>query len=340
MDIEILTSLRGRKLTAWEHLLENTGLVPEEMPEQIVLLWEGDDLAATGSRQGNILKYLAVDPAHQGEGLLATLLTALRQEAFQKGHRHLFLYTKPSNEYLFLDLMFYPVAATDQVLLMEDKPNGVKSFLQTLPVETEGGTVGAAVMNCDPFTLGHRYLVESAARECDHFYVFVLSEDQGHFSAADRLAMVKAGTADLKNVTVLPTGPYLISAATFPTYFLKDRDGAEQVQCLLDIAIFCKYFAPHFGITRRYVGTEPLSPMTNKYNAALKANLPAKGIAVRELARFEKAGAPVSASAVRKAMTEGDWDTFRSLVPPTTFEHLQKTSKEDTLCKTARKVIF
>lgn len=336
MDIEILTSLRGRKLIAWEQLLGKTGLVPEEMPEQIVLIWEGDNLAATGSRQGNILKYLAVDPTHQGEGLLASLLTALRQEAFQQGHRHLFLYTKPANEYLFLDLMFYPVAATQQVLLMEDKPNGVKSFLKALPAEPCNGTVGAAVMNCDPFTLGHRYLVESAAKECDHFYVFVLSEDQGHFSAADRLAMVKAGTADLKNVTVLPTGPYLISAATFPTYFLKDRDGAEQVQCLLDIAVFCKYFAPHFGITRRYVGTEPLSPMTNKYNAALKANLPAKGIAVRELPRFEKDGAPVSASAARASLAAGDWDAIRNLVPPTTFDYLQKIKQEEALCKTAK----
>ena len=328
MDIEILTTLQGRKLKAWEQLLQKTDLVPEEIPEQIVLLWEDDDLAATGSRQGNILKYLAVDPAHQGEGLLATLLTALRQEAFHRGHRHLFLYTKPANEHLFRDLMFYPVAATDQVLLMEDKPDGVQRFLKNLPVEN-CGTVGAAVMNCDPFTLGHRYLVESAAKECDKLYVFVLSEDQGHFSAADRLAMVKAGTADLKNVTVLPTGPYLISAATFPTYFLKDRDGAEQVQCLLDIAIFCKYFVPHFGIQRRYVGTEPLSPMTNKYNVALKANLPAKGIEVRELPRLKKAGTPVSASAVRKALGEGDWDTLRTLVPPTTFEHLQKTNKEE-----------
>lgn len=328
MDIEILTTLQGRKLKAWEQLLQKTDLVPEEIPEQIVLLWEDDDLAATGSRQGNILKYLAVDPAHQGEGLLATLLTALRQEAFHQGHRHLFLYTKPANEHLFRDLMFYPVAATDKVLLMEDKPDGVQCFLKTLPVEN-CGTVGAAVMNCDPFTLGHRYLAESAAKECDKLYIFVLSEDQGHFSAADRLAMVKAGTADLENVTVLPTGPYLISAATFPTYFLKDRDGAEQVQCLLDIAIFCKYYAPHFGIQRRYVGTEPLSPMTNKYNAALKVNLPAKGIEVRELPRLEKAGTPVSASAVRKALGEGDWDTLRTLVPPTTFEYLQKLSKEE-----------
>lgn len=328
MDAEILFSLRGRKRAAWEQLLDKTGLVPEEMPEQIVLLWEGDELAATGSRQGNILKYLAVDPAHQGEGLLASLITALRQEAFSQGYRHLFLYTKPANEHLFRDLMFYPVAATDKVLLMEDQPNGVQSFLETLPAEPCNGTVGAAVMNCDPFTLGHRYLVECAAKECDKFYIFVLSEDKGFFSAADRLAMVKAGTADLKNVTVLPTGPYLISAATFPTYFLKDRDGAEQVQCLLDIAIFRKYFAPHFGIQRRYVGTEPLSPMTNKYNEALKAHLPPKGIAVRELPRYEKSGAPVSASAVRKALAANDWDTLRSLVPPTTFDHLLKIKEE------------
>lgn len=331
MDIEILPSLRGRKQQCWELLLQKTGLIPEDQPEQTVLLWDGDELAATGSRQGNILKYLAVDPVHQGEGLLASLLTALRQEAFQQGYRHLFLYTKPENVQLFLPLMFHPVAATDKVLLMEDKPNGVQSFLNSLPIAQHGGTVGAAVMNCDPFTLGHRYLIETAAKDCDWLYIFVLSEDRGHFSAQDRLAMVKAGTADLANVTVLPTGPYLISAATFPTYFLKDRDGAQQVQCLLDIAIFRKYFAPYFGITRRYVGTEPLSPMTEKYNAALKAHLPKNGIELHEIPRFEKSGTPVSASAVRAALASGDWATLRALVPETTFTHLQTIAQEEIL---------
>ena len=37
MDTEILYTLRGRKKTAWEQLLQKTGLVPEEMPEQTVL---------------------------------------------------------------------------------------------------------------------------------------------------------------------------------------------------------------------------------------------------------------------------------------------------------------
>ncbi len=328
MDIELLTVLRGKKRQSWEQLLQNAGLVPEDQPEQTALLWDGDTLAAAGSLHGNILKYLAVDPEYRGEGLLATLLTALRQEAFCHGHRHLFLYTKPQNEHLFLPLLFYPVARTREVLLMEDQKDGIRTFLDTLPAGNSAVTAGAAVMNCDPFTLGHRYLIETAAKECDQLYVFVLSEEKGHFSAADRLNMVKDGTADLPNVTVLPTGPYLISSATFPTYFLKNRDGAERIQCALDIAVFTRHFAPRFHIACRYVGTEPISPLTARYNQALQEALPAHGIQVKQLPRLETAGAPVSASAVRAALSANDWDTVRSLVPETTFHYLQKITQE------------
>ena len=151
-------------------------------------------------------------------------------------------------------------------------------------------------------------------------YVFVLSEDKSYFSAKDRLEMVKRGTRDLKNVTVLPTGPYLISSATFPTYFLKEREKATQIQCLLDIEIFAKYYAPKFNITRRYVGTEPLSPMTNQYNQALRESLPGKGIALREISRLETDNAPISATTVRSCLQNAD--ALRSLVPETTMAYL------------------
>ena len=141
--------------------------------------------------------------------------------------------------------------------------------------------------------------------------------------------MVKRGTADLPNVTVLPTGPYLISSATFPTYFLQEREKAEQVHCLLDIQIFCKYFAPKFGITRRYVGTEPLSPMTDQYNTALRENLPGMGIEFREIPRLEQGDIPVSASAVRACLQAGQIDALKALVPPTTYTYL--LSKEEAL---------
>ena len=134
--------------------------------------------------------------------------------------------------------------------------------------------------------------------------------------------MVKLGTADLPNVTVLPTGPYLISSATFPTYFLKDRENAETVHCLLDIEIFCKYYAPKFGITRRYVGTEPLSPMTGQYNDALKAHLPGRGIELFEIPRLKLDGEPVSASAVRKLLRNRESAQLKHLLPQTTYEYL------------------
>lgn len=324
MDTELIYGLQGRKKALWQEFLTKAGLEPDENLQATVLIWEDGEIIATGSRQDHILKCIAVDDLHQGEGLTGTLLTQLRQDAFANGHKHLFLYTKPKNKWMFSSLFFYPIAQTKDVLLMENKEHGIRDFLATLPDGQAQGTVGAAVMNCNPFTKGHRYLIETAAKECDHVYVFVLSEDKSEFSANDRMNMVKLGTADLPNVTVLPTGPYLISSATFPTYFLKDREQAGTVQCLLDIDIFCKYYAPKFSITRRYVGTEPLSPMTNQYNQALLEALPEKGIAVRQIPRLEQENTPVSASAVRAAMTAGDKDALRRLVPETTYEYLIK----------------
>jgi len=323
MDVELVSRLSGTVLTQWQALLHRAGLTPDTDSDTTALIWENGELIAAASRRENLLKCIAVDDSRQGEGLTATLLTTLRQDAFQNGFRHLFLYTKPQNRYLFSDLFFYPIAETDKVLLMEDKPDGIGQFLQTLPVEPCAGTVGAAVMNCNPFTKGHRYLIETAAKQCDRLYVFVLSEDKSEFSAADRLEMVRLGTADLPNVTVLPTGPYLLSSATFPTYFLKDRENAETVHCLLDIEIFCKYYAPKFSITHRYVGTEPLSPMTGQYNEALHQHLPDRGIALIEIPRLELDNLPVSASAVRACLRDGNEETLRQLVPQTTYDYLK-----------------
>lgn len=323
MEIRQNTLLRYGTRTQWEALLAKAGLTPDPDAQQIVTVWEEEELIATGSRKGNLLKCIAVDPEHRGEDLTAAVLSQLRAGAFGDGQKHLFLYTKPENLRMFESLFFYPVAQTDTVLLMEDKRNGIRTFLDTLPAATPGEKIGAAVMNCNPFTLGHRYLVETAARECDHVYIFVLSEDQSRFSAQDRMEMVRLGTADIANVTVLPTGPYLISSATFPTYFLKDREAATQVHCRLDIEIFENWFAPRFGITHRYVGTEPLSPMTAQYNAALKENLQ-KTVLV-ELPRLEAGSTPVSASAVRKALDAGE--DIRNLVPETTYRYLTQGGK-------------
>lgn len=323
MNVEILSRLSGTKLEKWKELMSTTGLRPDNCPERTVLVWDGDELIASGGRDANILKLLAVSPLRQGEDLLSKVITELRRDAFESDYTHLFLYTKPSNKYIFSSLFFYPIAETEKVLVMENKRDGISRFLDSLPdVKTEG-TVGALVMNCNPFTLGHQYLVETAASECDRIYIFVLSEEGDGFSAKDRLEMVKLGTAHLPNVTVLQTGPYLISSATFPTYFLKDRDSAEEVLCDVDIEIFVKYFVPRLSINRRYVGTEPLSAMTNTYNLALRRRLPSAGIEFKEIPRKEVDGTPVSASAVRNHISKGEIDKLNSILPLTTLNYLK-----------------
>lgn len=328
MEIELLSTLQGRKEKMWRQLMTDSGLEPDNDAEQTVLIWDGDSLAAAGSRQGNLLKYIAVAEAYQGDGLLATVLTNLRQEAFRAGFRHLFLYTKPGNAPQFNALFFWPVAKTKDVLLMEDHRNGIQSFVDSLHPQKHPGITGAIVMNCDPFTLGHQYLIETAAKSCDHLYIFVLSEDKGRFSPTDRMEMVKRGTQHLSNVITLPTGPYLISSATFPTYFLQDREQADKVYCMLDIEIFTRYFVPAFSIARRYVGTEPLSSTTNRYNTALQSILPSRGISLVEVPRLEIQGCPVSASAVRAALDIADWITIEKHVPETTYEFLRKAHQE------------
>lgn len=336
MDVELIAGLSGRKKQLWQDFLAKSGLQADTRTDTTVLVWDGDEIIATGSRMGNLLKCICVDEFRQGEGLTGTVLTQLRQDAFQNGFKHLFLYTKPKNKYMFSSLFFYPIAQTKDVLLMENQPKGIQSFLDTLEVPRNEGKIGALVMNCNPFTLGHRYLIETAVKECDWVYVFVLSEEQPPFPAADRLNLVRLGTQDLPNVTVQPTGPYLISSATFPTYFLPNREAATEVQCLLDIAVFTQYFIPKFGITTRYVGTEPRSPMTGQYNQALKQYLP---IPVREVPRLEVNNEPVSASTVRATMKENP-ALLKNLVTDTTYDYLIHFLKEDPSCKNAEPPTF
>ncbi|MBR5390777.1 MAG: [Clostridia bacterium] len=324
MELEYGAPLRPWRQTRLRDFLARQGLDYDERIEYTVNLLEDEEIVASGSLSGNIFKCIAVDPARQGEGLTATVITELRKEAFRRGIRHLFLYTKPKNRMMFSDLDFYPVAETVDTLLMENTRNGARDFAASLETRPCAGTVGAVVANFNPFTLGHRYLMEQAAAACELLHVFILSEDKSLIPAAHRLALARAGTADLENVIVHPTGDYLISAATFPTYFIQDKARAADIRCDLDLEIFCSYFAPALGITRRFVGTEPLSPVTEAYNRRMMVFLPPRGIQVTQFSRREQNGAPISASRVRALLAERDWPAIARLVPETTLSYLRE----------------
>ncbi|MGI6074945.1 MAG: [citrate (pro-3S)-lyase] ligase [Pyramidobacter sp.] len=327
MQMMIGRPFEGRTLQRLRRFLASLGLDYDDGVEMSCCACDADgEIVATASRQGPVLKCVGVSPFHEGEGLAASVVTEAVTDAMNAGLTHLFLFTKPSNRRIFADLGFFTVAETADMLLMENRRDGIGRFVKSLEAPVTRGVIGAVVANCNPFTRGHQALMALAASECDFLHVFVLSAEKSLFPAALRLEMAKRGTAHIKNCAVHPTGDYLISAATFPDYFLKDKTVAEDVKCQLDLTVFAQCFAAPLGIVRRYVGTEPYSAVTRKYNEAMKAFLPPLGIEVREISRVESGGKPVSATEVRRLLqTVGlGAPELKALLPPTTLELLRE----------------
>lgn len=196
-----------------------------------------------------------------------------------------------------------------------------KQFIQSQAIHKRP-VVGAIVMNCNPFTLGHQYLIEHAASETDFLYIFVVEEDKSFFRFEDRMELVKAGTRHLSHVKVLPSGEFIISSNTFSEYFDKANLTGTTIDTSLDVETFAAQIAPCLDITVRFVGEEPLDPITNQYNQSMKAILPKYGIELRELKRKESENKIISASRVRKCLEENQWDDIKDMVPETTYEFL------------------
>lgn len=184
------------------------------------------------------------------------------------------------------------------------------------------GKCGAIVMNCNPFTKGHRYLIEQATLQVDLLYIFVVEEDKSVFKFEDRIEMVRRGTADLDNVKVLPSGKYIISKETFSQYF--EKDNVEQVDDMdYDVRIFGEVVAKELGISVRFVGEEPFDKVTRKYNETMKSILPEYGMEVIEIPRVTSGnGQAISASAVRRALNEQNEELVQSMLPESTIEYL------------------
>jgi [citrate (pro-3S)-lyase] ligase len=192
-------------------------------------------------------------------------------------------------------------------------------------------------MNCNPFTLGHLHLAKAAASSSSRVFLIVVAEEASSFPFEVRLRLVREGVASLNNVVVVPGSDYVVSRATFPAYFLKDRASeAARVHARLDADVFGRRIAPALGATRRLVGEEPYSPVTAAYNGVMKECLPSYGIEVAEIPRLADAeGRAVSASTVRGLIKEGRLGEARGLVPESTWKYLSSPEAAPVLGRVA-----
>lgn len=203
----------------------------------------------------------------------------------------------------------------------------LKEYLNLLQSASQNNPeqAGVIVMNCNPFTLGHRYLIEQALERVPYLYLLVVEENRSVFSFPDRMNMVKAGTEDLERVCVLPSGQFVISAMTFPEYFTKEKNPTVQIDASQDIFLFARYIAPALKAAVRFVGEEPFDPVTEQYNRQMKDQLRRFGsVDLQILPRKESGGTAISATRGREYLRTGNHKGMETVFPASTIQYLQE----------------
>lgn len=198
-------------------------------------------------------------------------------------------------------------------------------ILKEYPLTDTTQRNGGIVMNCNPFTKGHRYLIEYAAQRVDRLYIFVVEEDHSFFKFKDRFEMVVSGTSDIENVVVVPSGKFIISSLTFPEYFMKDYVKEKNFDVSMDVEVFCKHIAPPLKIKTRFAGKEPFDPVTCNYNENMEKILPEYGMKFCEIPRMKlDEERVVNATEVRRLLKEKKFDKVAEYVPDSTLDILRE----------------
>ena len=325
-----------------EMFLQANGLRYDDVDYYAAIVDESsDEMIAGGGLKGCVIKCVAVADGHKGEAVANVIVSHLLAKANEDGYQCVKLYTKPHNRQLFESLSFRLIAEAPNAILMETGVGGIERWSYELGVTNDElritndelgvandelriksvrKPIGAIVMNANPFTLGHRFLVEQSSELVERLYIVVVREDCSMFSYSERKAMVIQGVRDIGNVVVVDGSDYAVSAATFPTYFLKQISDATDTQITLDLDIYRRRIAPALGATIRFFGSEPTDPLTRRYNELMHQQLGEDH--VHEIQRKQQDGSPISASRVRKAMLERRlWDAIQ-MVPPTTIPYI------------------
>ena len=332
-----------------EDFLMRNALRLEEVDLYLAVLDDEGEILAGGGLRRDIIKCISVSEQARSAGLSVPLVSRLISVAAERGHTNVKVFTKPGNRSVFESLGFRLLAEAPKAILMENG-RGLEDYCRYLRGHRADGVI---VMNANPFTLGHRFLVEQAdfstrpsglgrndnvsvissgARRAEsrNLAVIPVKEDASRFPYGERLEMIRRGCDGLSKV--LDGSDYQISSATFPTYFLKDLSEASETQMRLDLDLFGRHIAPALGATVRFVGSEPADPMTARYNALMKEILPSYGVRVVEIKRLKSSnGRFVTASRVRERLDKGHFSAAKALTPTSTWPYLMADLAERAL---------
>lgn len=332
-DVQVVIMDDSEKMKQVQVLLKENSILLDPLTEVTYGVFENKELVATASRYGATIRSVAIRARYQGSNLIAQLMSVVIQSVYDLGYDNVFVFTGQKQVKTFKRLGFFEVVTCNSdVVLLERKPHGLAAYLKTLEAyKVSAQDVGTIVMNANPFTLGHLYLVEEAKKQCDFLFIWVVKENASAVPYEDRLQLIRSGVSHLKQVYVLEGTDYVISKATFPSYFSSNDLDLVTRYAETDLRLFGQHLAPTLGIKKRFVGTEPYCQVTATYNTLMQELLPKYGVEVIEISRKEQSGQVISASRVRQLVLDKQYGLLRQWVPETTLRYLLSDKGKATL---------
>ncbi len=298
--------------------------VDYQIPDITYVIRDRGQIIATGSASGNILKYFFVKCEYRSQGAISIIYNSLLDYIIENGYSSYFVFTEPQNKGIFMSLGLKVVYSTSRVMLLEGGFYNFDKWINEVKeqIGEKKGIRGAVVVNCNPMTLGHRYLMTKALEEVDELIIFVVEEDLSEFPFKIRYNIVLNEFKDEKRIKVVKGGPYIISRGTFPTYFIKQKDEMLDIYTELDASIFAEKIGKDLSIDIRFLGSEPKDLLTLEYNKSLEKILESKGIQVKIIPRLEIEGRPISASYVRNLLNSGKLEEAKKFLPKSTIDQV------------------
>ena len=242
---------------------------------------------------------LAIAPAERG-GSSSAPSTELARRAFAAGHDALFVFTKPECVTSFEAMNFSLLASDGRAALLEHG-RGLERYLEANRGAVREGANGAVVVNCNPFTLGHRHLVEEAARavEMPCSWSARIARRSRSTCACGSCAKDARSPERPRPRHVALRGERGDARGTS-----WKRGDAAAIQLELDLLLFAQRIAPFFHVRRRFFGTEPTARRRARTPTGCAGSSRRSG-SRRWRSRGEARGVAISASRVRAAPGTG-----------------------------------
>lgn len=284
---EIDFSNFGEKYQLSQLLLSNNLLLDLNLEiDESIGLFSDNQLIATASINGRVIKGFALKEGFQKINFIAVLLGELLKKLLEKGIKKNFIFTQKKYRQYFECLGYRFIAKGENSILLEYGLENINDYLEYLKeyvLMDDFLVKGSIVISPKIFDPEQLLIIEEAALNCDILYIFAIHDNGSLYQFCSKKRLIVEKTNHLKNVIILDGGDYVNSFSIFPEYFIRNMSEKIKTEAIIDLDIFTRYISTTLGISKRFVERKPWDEFSCLNNEIIKMKLSNFGIEYIEI---------------------------------------------------------